>query len=129
MSDVENLIFLLFLSHNLILQYQETIYTLFHYENSKQRSTWTNLIYLLIRYWSSRLYVSVEKFVANLYSFLVIGTTLASDNPSRFRKILLERIGKLIMTIDDKIRYENLQYDVNRWGESEKQGEKQINSI
>ena len=129
MSDVENLIFLLFLSHNLILQYQETIYTLFHYENSKQRSTWTNLIYLLIRYWSSRLYVSVEKFVANLYSFLVIDTTLASDNPSRFRKILLERIGKLIMTIDDKIRYENLQYDVNRWGESEKQGEKQINSI
>ena len=59
----------------------------------------------------------------------MIGTTLASDNPSRFRKILLERIGKLIMTIDDKIRYENLQYDVNRWGESEKQGEKQINSI
>ena len=44
----------------------------------------------------------------------MIGTTLASDNPSRFRKILLERIGKLIMTIDDKIRYENLQYDVNR---------------
>ena len=26
------------------------------------------------------------------YSFLVIDTTLASDNPSRFRKNLLERI-------------------------------------
>ena len=38
--------------------------------------------------------------------FLVIDDTLASDNPSRFRKNLLERIQKLIMTIDDKIRDE-----------------------
>ena len=48
------------------------------------------------------------------YLFLVIDATLASDNPSRFRKNLLERIWKLIMTTDDKIRDEKLQNDINR---------------
>ena len=47
------------------------------------------------------------------YSFLVIDTTLASDNLSRFRKNLLERIYKLVMAIDGKIRGETLQYDIN----------------
>ena len=47
------------------------------------------------------------------YTFLVIYATLASDNPLRFRKNLLERIQKLIMTIDDKIENEKLQYDIN----------------
>ena len=37
------------------------------------------------------------------HSFLVTDSTLASGNHSRFRKNLLERILKLIMTIDDKI--------------------------
>ena len=41
-------------------------------------------------------------------------TTLASDNHSRFRKNLLERISKLITTIDDKIKDEKLQYHINR---------------
>ena len=50
-----------------------------------------------------------KKWSAKPYWFLVIDTTLASDNPSRFRKDLLERILKLIMTIDDKIRDEKLQ--------------------
>ena len=45
-------------------------------------------------------------------SFLVINATLASDNLSRFRKNLLERIWKLIMTIDD--RDEKLQHGFNR---------------
>ena len=45
---------------------------------------------------------------AKPYSFLVIDTPLASDNPSRFRINLLERIQKLIMTIGDKIRDEKL---------------------
>ena len=48
------------------------------------------------------------------YSFLIINTTLASDNSVRFRKNLSERIQKLIMTIDDKIRGEKLPYDINR---------------
>ena len=41
------------------------------------------------------------------YSFLVIHTTLGSDNSSRFTNNLLEKIQKLIMTIDDKIKGEN----------------------
>ena len=44
----------------------------------------------------------------------MIDITLASDNPLRFRKNLSERILNLIMAIDEKIRYENLQYDMNR---------------
>ena len=38
---------------------------------------------------------------AKLYSFLVVDAILALDNPSRFRKNLLEIIQKLIMIIDD----------------------------
>ena len=40
--------------------------------------------------------------------------TLASDSSSRFRKNLLEKMLKLIMTIDDKFRDEKQQYDINR---------------
>ena len=36
---------------------------------------------------------------ANPYSLLVIDAILASDNPSRFRKDLLERISKLNFNI------------------------------
>ena len=51
---------------------------------------------------------------AKPYSFWVTDATLASDNPSRFRNNLLERIKQLIMATDDKIRNEKLQYDINR---------------
>ena len=44
----------------------------------------------------------------------MIDTTLASDNPLCFRKNLLERIGKIVMTIDDKILDEKRQYDIKR---------------
>ena len=44
-----------------------------------------------------------KKCTAKPYSFLETDTTLAPDNPLRFRKNLLERIQKLIITIDDKI--------------------------
>ena len=47
-------------------------------------------------------------------SFLVIDATLASDNLSGFIKNFLEITKKLILTNDDKIRDENLQYDINR---------------
>ena len=40
--------------------------------------------------------------------------TLPWDNLLLFREILLERIQRVIMTIDDKIRYKKLQYDINR---------------
>ena len=45
---------------------------------------------------------------------LVIDTTLVSDNPLSFRENILEGIKIIIMTIDDKIRDEKLQYDVDR---------------
>ena len=57
------------------------------------------------------------KNTAKPYSFLVIDTILASYNSSRFRNNLLETISKLIMTIDDKIKDEKLQYDINREAE------------
>ena len=41
-----------------------------------------------------------KKCTAKPYSFLVIDNTLTSDDLSRFRKNLIERIQKLIMTID-----------------------------
>ena len=45
--------------------------------------------------------------------FLVINTTLASDNnPLRFGKKLSERISKLITATDEKIGDEKLQYDI-----------------
>ena len=45
-----------------------------------------------------------KKYTAKPYSFLVIDTTLSSDNSSHFRKNLLEIIEKLINTTDVKIR-------------------------
>ena len=48
---------------------------------------------------------------------MVIDTTLASDDSSRFRKNLLEAIQKLIMMIDDKIIDEKIQYGINREAE------------
>ena len=42
------------------------------------------------------------------YSSWVIDTTLALDNPLRFRKNLSERIWKLIITIDDKMENYNM---------------------
>ena len=40
------------------------------------------------------------------FSFLVVDTTLPSDDPLRFIQNILERIQKLIVTIDDQIRDE-----------------------
>ena len=48
--------------------------------------------------------MSTEKHI--LFWLLIL---LVSDNPLRFRKCLKERIQKLIMTIDDKIRDEKRQ--------------------
>ena len=56
----------------------------------------------------------MEKVYCKTLLFLVIDATIASDNDLRFRKNILERILKLLMTIDDKIRNEILQYDFDR---------------
>ena len=50
---------------------------------------------------------------AEKYSLLVNDITLLSDNPLRFRKILLEWIYSKIMTTDDQIKDEKAQYDIN----------------
>ena len=55
-----------------------------------------------------------KKCTVKSYSFLVIDITPASDNHSRFRKGLLEKILKLIMAIDGNIRDEKLQYDIKK---------------
>ena len=44
----------------------------------------------------------------------MINTTLASDNPLRFRKNLSRKNIEITMAINDKIRDEKLQYDINK---------------
>ena len=44
-----------------------------------------------------------RKCIAKPYSFLVTDATIALDNPLQLRKNLIERILKLITTINDKI--------------------------
>ena len=46
-----------------------------------------------------------KKYTAKPISFQVYDTTLASDNPLRFSSNLLEKMQKVVMTTDDKIRY------------------------
>ena len=54
-----------------------------------------------------------KKCPAKPYSFLVIDAILVSDNPSSFWKNLLQKVKKLIMSIN-KIRDEKLQYDISK---------------
>ena len=53
-----------------------------------------------------------RKCIVEPYFFLVIDTMLASNNPLRFRTILFNK--KEIMGINDQIRDEKLQYDINK---------------
>ena len=53
-----------------------------------------------------------KKCTAEPYSFLVNDATLASNNPLRFRKNLFNIYIK-IMTTDDQIRDQKLQYNIN----------------
>ena len=55
-----------------------------------------------------------KKCTEKPFSFLVMNTTLLSDNPICLRKKLSKIKKKKIMRIDDKIRHEKLQYDINR---------------
>ena len=48
-----------------------------------------------------------KKCTVKSYYFLIIDATLASDNVSRFRYNLAERIQKLILAINDKFRDKN----------------------
>ena len=98
------------LSHNLISlfqKYSSKFNTIFCYENFKQNSASRNRILSFVRHWLSR-FKSIKKCTAKPYLFLVINGILASDNSSRFRKNILERIWKLITIIDDKVRDEKV---------------------
>ena len=53
-----------------------------------------------------------KKCTSKPFYFLVIDTTLVSDNSLRFRKNI-----KMIMAVNDKIRDEQLQIDINKKGE------------
>ena len=57
------------------------------------------------------LWIFTKKCNAKPCSFLVIDTTLESDNTLHFRQNLLEKLLKLTMILNDKIREEKLQYD------------------
>ena len=52
-----------------------------------------------------------KKCTSKPFYFLVIDTTLVSDNPLRFRKNI-----KMIMAVNDKVRDEQLQIDINKKG-------------
>ena len=55
-----------------------------------------------------------KKYTKEPYSFLVNDTTLPSNDSLRFRKNLLGYYIIKIMTIEDQIKDEKLQYDINR---------------
>ena len=55
-----------------------------------------------------------KKTTGRPHSLFVIDTTLASNSSSSFRKNYSKGIEKLIMTIDDKVKDEELQYNINR---------------
>ena len=55
-----------------------------------------------------------KECTAEPYSFLVNDTTLLSDNWLRFRNNLFELIYNKIMTVDDQIKDEKAQYNINR---------------
>ena len=61
-----------------------------------------------------RNFMNLYKKYLKPHSFLVIDATFLSHNHSGFRDNPLRRSWKLIMTIDDKIRHEKLQYDIKR---------------
>ena len=50
------------------------------------------------------LWIFAKNVLQNLTLFYWLNASLTSDNPLCFRKILLERIKKLIMTIGEKIK-------------------------
>ena len=58
-------------------------------------------------------FIKIYKCTAKPCSFLVIDTTLPSDNPIKVQEESFEITYNKIMTIEDQIRDEKLQYDIN----------------
>ena len=55
-----------------------------------------------------------KESTAEPYSLLINDTTLSLNNPVKLRKVVLKQIYNKIITIDDQIKGEKLQYDINR---------------
>ena len=72
--------------------------------NKREYQTWTLKISLR----------SAKNVMLNHILFLVVDATLSLDNPLTFRKNLLKWMYNKIMTINDQIRDEKLQYYINR---------------
>ena len=64
---------------------------MFYYKNYKQKKTWTPVFNHSSDIDFQNFMNLYKKWTAKPYSFLVIDTTLASDNSSRFRKNLLNK--------------------------------------
>ena len=56
-------------------------------------------------------WIFIRKCAAKPYSCVVFDTILASDNLSRLRKNILER---MTLIIDDKVKDGKLQHNINR---------------
>ena len=94
--------------------------TLSYHENFKWKSNSTNPYNYSSDIQFKDFINLYKKYTAKPYSFLVINAAYASNNSSRFRKNLLERIWKIIMTNDDKISDKKLQDDIIREAAGEK---------
>ena len=55
-----------------------------------------------------------REYTTESYSFLVDDSTLLSVNALCLRKNIVEKVYHKIMTIDDQIKDEKLQYNMNR---------------
>ena len=55
-----------------------------------------------------------KEYITESYSFVVDDSTLISVNALCLRKNILEKVYHKIMTIDDQIKDEKLQYNINR---------------
>ena len=73
-------------------RHQTKFYALFYYENSKLIRTSTNWIHNSSDIDLEDFMNLYKKCTVKTYSFLSIDPTIASDNPLRFKKNLIERI-------------------------------------
>ena len=55
-----------------------------------------------------------KKYTAETYSLLFNDTNFPSHNPLRYRKNILKYVYNIIIAIDNQIRDEKLQHDINR---------------
>ena len=69
---------------------------------------------MAVKYSSDTGFEDITKKLLQRDSFLVNDTTLASDNPLRFRLSLLGGLEIVMMTTDDRIREKKLHCDINR---------------